>query len=284
MQNHSQTGRSSATCCKYCGKQYKNEKTHPLFVSFATTLDTVTTFRIAIYEDDEHDIDHLRSVISTVATRHHLSTAIDSFQSSKDLQTFLAANDVDLLFLDIALPDDLDGIAVARTIRVSKPDLPIVFVTALPEYALLGYDVQALHYLIKPATETGIETVLARCKQLHHDDVSSATVEVVINRRTVDIPRHRILYAEVRGNRISIHLPDQIMEARTSLNSFLDQCGDAFLRCNRSFIINMNHVTAVRHGEFLLDNDDRIPIRINGRRHTIDQYHNWLANTISDEP
>ena len=79
-----------------------------------------------------------------------------------------------------------------------------------------------------------------------------------------------------KGNTVTIHLPGRSIPSNTSMTSLEQQVGDALLRCHRSYLINPKFVKRIDSNDFVLTTGERIPIRINGRKSTISQYHDWI--------
>ena len=148
-----------------------------------------------------------------------------------------------------------DGISLAKQIRIWSTDLPIVFVTCMQEWALLGYEVQALHYLIKPATTQEVDVCFNRLEKLTGRRLKKRRfISVISDYKTLRIPVDAIQYAEVKSNTVTIHLPGRSIPSNTS----------------------MTFVKRIDSNDFVLTTGERIPIRINGRKNTISQYHDWI--------
>ena len=250
---------------------------------FSTNLVAVTT-EIFIYEDDRSDAMALSNTIETVAQNRQITVHVTTFNHSNDLLQATETHEPDLLFLDIdAGKNEPDGISLAKQIRTWSADIPIVFVTCMQEWALLGYEVQALHYLIKPATVQEMEVCFNRLEKLTgHRLKKQPSISIISNYKTLEIPIATIQYAEVKGNTVTIHLPGRSIPSNTSMTSLEQQVGDALLRCHRSYLINPKFVKHIDGNDFVLATGERIPIRINGRKSTIAQYHDWIMQHMGN--
>lgn len=251
---------------------------------FSTNLVPVTT-EIFIYEDATSDAQELNETIESVAENRQTTVNVTTFNHANDLLQAIETHEPDLLFMDIdAGKSEPDGISLAKRIRIWSTDLPIVFVTCMQEWALLGYEVQALHYLIKPATTQEVEICFNRLEKLTgHRLKKRPSISIISNYKTLRIPVDAIQYAEVKGNTVTIHLPGRSIPSNTSMTSLEQQVGDALLRCHRSYLINPRFVKHIDSNDFVLTTGERIPIRINGRKSTIAQYHDWIMRHMDEE-
>lgn len=256
------------------------DKRCPTFVYpliFPTNLEAVTA-EIFIYEDAASDARALSDTIETVAENRQITVNVTIFNHSSDLLQAVENHEPDLLFMDIdAGQNEPDGISLAKQIRIWSTDLPIVFVTCMQEWALLGYEVQALHYLIKPTTTQEVDVCFNRLEKLTGRRLKKRRfISVISDYKTLRIPVDAIQYAEVKGNTVTLHLPGRSIPSNTSMTSLEQQVGDALLRCHRSYLINPRFVKHIDSNDFVLTTGERIPIRINGRKSTISQYHDWI--------
>ena len=250
---------------------------------FSTNLVAVTT-EIFIYEDATSDAQELSETIESVAENRQTTVNVTIFNHANDLLQAIETHEPDLLFMDIdAGKSEPDGISLAKRIRIWSTDLPIVFVTCMQEWALLGYEVQALHYLIKPATTQEVEICFNRLEKLTgHRLKKRASISIISDYKTLEIPVAAIQYAEVKGNTVTVHLPGRSIPSNTSMTSLERQVGDALLRCHRSYLINPKFVKRIDSNDFVLTTGERIPIRINGRKSTIAQYHDWIMRHMDE--
>ena len=189
-----------------------------------------------------------------------------AFTSSLEALRFLQDTEVDAMFIDINMPD-LSGIELVR----SLPSAPLtVLTTAYSEYAVEGYKVDAVDYLLKPFTLsefiTSAEKLRSRFTLLeaagkpaqNNDFVFFKSDYKIIKIRTADI-----LYIESMSEYLKIFLQDEQMP-RVVLMSFakllekLPQ--DLFIRIHRSYVINLSKVEEVSGGMVLLENGKSLPI------------------------
>ena len=235
---------------------------------------------IVICEDNAEEASSLQSIIEEVSRERGLDIDMQVFSRGDKLLMNFCRGEVDIAFVDIVLGTGPNGIETARKLRAEDEALPIVFVTSSAEYALDGYDVQALHYLMKPATKEQLHLVFDRAGRAFAQ--SHRAIELTVNRAAERVLVRDIVYAEVFGNRSVVHLRNRVLETYAPLSKLLDDTGEPFLRCHRSFVVNMDHVAAVRGREFIMDTGEQVPIRINGSAGVIERYRAFLAAGMFD--
>lgn len=199
-----------------------------------------------IIDDEPLAIRLLENHISKIAELNLVATATNALEAYRILQT----QDVDLLFLDIQMPD-LNGIEFLRSLN-KRPST--IFTTAYREFAIDGFELEAVDYLLKPVTfERFFKSVdrILRHVEKENEDGFVVFKSDGFNRKLL---LKDILYFESIGNDVKAVLRNEIMLVpKISVSELADRLQDkGFLRIHRSFIINRNLVTAVSHHEILI--------------------------------
>ena len=216
------------------------------------------TLRIAIVDDDEKDIGHLRDVIETFAETRSMDIAIDAFSSGSDFLQAFQPGKYKLVFFDNYIGNGL-GIDFARKARALDEEAEFVFVSMSPEFAVSGFEVRALHYLIKPATVGAIEKVFDRLWK-HAPTADEPMLEVVCDYRPIRIPIRSIRYIEVINRTCRIHGKTEI-ETLSQLEKLLEPLPPGeIVRTHRSFAVRLSCIRAMNKNEFIMDDGKVIPI------------------------
>lgn len=177
----------------------------------------------------------------------------------------------DIVFLDILL-SDTNGIEIGRRIRTFFPALTLVFVSNSRDFGPEAFEVNALHYLVKPCNQVQ----LAQVKKRYQCGRERKAVIRLGKDQTQEIPCYMITYIESVHNNLLIHLfTGTTVKVRGSLCGFTEQVDDRFLRVNRGVLINMEAIEQMNTDScqvsgmtFALSRKERAA---NKRR-----YNNWL--------
>ena len=220
--------------------------------------------RIAICEDDPSDREKLKSYIDSYCHRHCYHGEVSLFGSGEYLLKAFFPGAFDLLFLDIYLPG-ISGMKTARQIRESDRDCLLVFITNSENHSMEGFLVQASGYVVKPLKAEQMDSTLHMCRQAFERNSRMITVPLAGEKRS--LPLANLLYVEVIDKNSIFHMKNGTLTVRLPLDEIeVKLGGEPFLRCHRSYIVNMNHVAGLSDPDLLLDNGDTVPIRKNGRK------------------
>ena len=177
-------------------------------------------------------------------------------QCKSALEAFSIVNkqQIDLLFLDINMPD-IDGIAFAGSL---PKHIKIIFTTAYREYAVEGFELRAVDYLLKPISFErllkSISAFIERQKEINQPQVDSLEENnfmfVRSERRMIKVEYHHIIYIESYSDYLKIHLNDQTIVTRETISSIdgkLPQ--ETFIRIHRSYIVSLSHLSSFTNEE-----------------------------------
>lgn len=176
----------------------------------------------------------------------------------------------DLLFLDIEMPG-LSGIALAQQLKTT---VPIVFTTAFPEYAIKGYELNVLDYLLKPVTLQRFLKTANKARALHE----RAEVLVIKGENGMErIPLEEIRYIEARLNYVVVHLEKRKIMTYGSIKSMAERLPKPdFMRVHKSYIVALQKVEKME-GSALTIGDEKIPVS----RENKAQVQTWLTGSGS---
>ena len=171
-----------------------------------------------------------------------------AFENPFEALTFLKLNQVDLVFLDIQMPE-IKGTDLAELLL--KSDVKIIFTTAYSEYAIEGFELSALDYLLKPITFKRFLSALEK-----FPEVERQYSQHIIIKSGYDLHKvapEDILYIESDSEYVRYHLESgkKIM-ANQSLSKLISKLPTSFLQVHRSFIINGDKVSGLKGRELIL--------------------------------
>lgn len=209
--------------------------------------------RVAICEDDIKDVELLEQCIR----QSGMPVEIQRFTHGKELLERLAQERFHLLFLDIYLPD-MQGTDIAAHIRQTDSDIVIAFTTNSEDHTLAGYRVNALKYLIKPVRAADVAQTLELAQLL---DSRRPQCTVFARQRKVDIALEDICYVEVHNHTCHIHTVREVLETGNTIEEMAALLPPpCFVKCHRSFIVNLDHVRDVDR-DFIMKSGDTVYIR-----------------------
>ena len=206
-------------------------------------------YKIAICDDLESDRDYLKDLLNKWANDYSHLLSIDFFSSAESfLFHYEEAKDYDILLLDIEM-GLMDGVSMAKKIRQDNDAVQIIFITGYSDYIAEGYEVNALHYLMKPVKEEKLFSVLERAiEKISKNDV---VLNMDSANGMVRVPIYQIRFAEVFGNYVTIHANDEVV-VKMTLNEIEKLLDERFYRVGRSVIVNLNEVSRVTKTEIKL--------------------------------
>ncbi len=233
--------------------------------------------RIAIVEDDERDMKHLVSALDAYACGHGLTFNIDTFSSGEDFLRAFAPQKYRLVFFDNYIGNGL-GIDLARKARSRDADVEFVFASMSMEFALSGYEVRALHYLIKPAMPEDIEKVFERLSRITPQS-EAPTIEVMCDYHPTPIPVNSIRYIEVVDKACIIHAEKEF-KTYMRLGSLLELLPpEDFIRPHRSFVVRLASIQSMTPKEFTLKGGGTVPIGQSYQNDCIRAYIEYRARS-----
>ena len=214
-------------------------------------------YRVAVCDDNPADIQYIQSLLDQYATSHGLTLQEDTFPSAEAFLFHYAEHkDYDILLLDIEMAD-MDGVTMARQIRRENETVQIVFITGYSDYIAEGYDVAALHYLMKPVHPKKLFQVLDRAGESLRKNERVLILE--LSGETVRIPLREIRYLDVDKNYVTIHARTDFTLKRT-LGEFEPLLDESFFRTGRSCILNLSYIQRVTKTDVYLSDGTVLPL------------------------
>ena len=213
---------------------------------------------------DDEPLAH--KVIENYISKHNNLELHGNCFNAIDALSYLLENRIDILFLDINMPE-LSGLDMLRT--MTQPP-SVILTTAYSEYALESYDLGVVDYLMKPIRFDRFIKAINKVIKVRKPAINAAANSKVVPKKKsifikVDGVQHKIIladltYIESRGNFIQLHVNDKrylTADTLTKMDKRLQDSG--FLRIHKSYIINTNKVKSIQ-GSMVLVDDKMLPI------------------------
>ena len=213
---------------------------------------------VAIVEDEE---------IHQQALREHLLRYAGENDVTFDIRVF--ANPIlllenyrpvyDLIFLDIQMPD-LNGMETARKLRAVDQNVLLIFVTSLAQYAIEGYEVAAVDYILKPVQYFSFAMRLTRAIWRINAGAGEA-LTVANTDGTARIKLRDLLYVEISGHTLTYHTHEGTVSGTGTLSALEEKLrGKSFARCNSCYLVNLPYVQSTSGFSCILDNGTELKI------------------------
>ena len=214
-------------------------------------------YKIAVCDDSRTDSSFAAELVSHWAREHNLSVKVDVFSSAESfLFRYAEDKDWDILLLDIEM-GAMDGVTMAKRVRKDNEAVQIVFITGYSDYIAEGYEVAALHYLMKPVNCEKLWSVLDRALEKRKREDRYLNLET--SGEMVRIPFYEIRYLDVRQNYVTVHAKVDYTVKRT-LGDFEKELDDRFCRVGRGMILNLKYIQRVTKTEVRLSDGTVLPL------------------------
>lgn len=213
---------------------------------------------LCLCEDAPSQIEYLSKLLTHWEGLRGHKLIIHAFPRAEQFWSFCEdGGNWDLLLLDIEMPGQ-NGMELAKKLRKRQFFCPIIFITGYSEFMAEGYDVEALHYLLKPVSEEVLFPVLDRAVQRLQK--SSSSILLFLEGLPTRIPTESILYAEVLGHSIYLHTHQGTYETQGTISSLAAELGGAFCRCHRSYLVSLSKIRQIQKSDLLLTDGSTVPL------------------------
>ncbi len=213
--------------------------------------------RVAICDDSVKDAEFVRSILTDWAGQREIEVLPEVFPSAESfLFRHVEDKSWDILLLDIEM-GHMDGVTMAKKVRRDNETVQIVFITGYSDYIAEGYEVAALHYLMKPVGRDKLFAVLDRALERHKQNERCLNLEV--GGEMVRLPFYEIRYLEVHQNYVTVHGKRDYTVKRT-LGEFEKELDSRFARVGRSMILNLKYIQRVTKTEVRLSDGTVLPL------------------------
>ena len=214
--------------------------------------------KIAVCEDVSIYSDYIVSIIHQWSNTTGNDADVSVYPDAESLLVVLGDVIYDVLLLDIEMKN-MTGIELAKLVRRMDEDVVIIFITSHSNYSLEGYDVNPLHYLIKPVSEEKLKQVLDKAYAVY--SIKGAEGIVISGESGMKkILLDKILYISTMSHFTEIATIDEILHTKTTRQELEKVLPNHFINCHRTYIINMFKVSAVYNDKLILNDGTNIPV------------------------
>ena len=216
-------------------------------------------YRIAVCDDRQTDRDYLASLLNEWAANVGHIVQSRLFPSAEAfLFCYEEDKSWDMLLLDIEM-DGMDGVTLAKTVRRDNRTIQLIFVTGYSEYISEGYEVAALHYLMKPIRKDKLFAVLDRAAEQCAKNGRFLTLDQ--SKEMIRLPLYEIRYLEASQNYVTIHGENgQSYTIRHTLSELERELDDRFFSTGRSYIVNLACIRKVTRTDIHVRDGEVLPL------------------------
>lgn len=235
--------------------------------------------RIGVVDDESASRDLVLGHLARFQSENGVTFDVRTFTDGREIVTGYRP-DFDILFLDVQM-NDLDGLDTARHIRTLDTHVVIVFVTNMAQYAIHGYEVDALSFLVKPVPWFAFSQELRRSiDRVHRSGAES--IMLTLNGALARVELTDIVYVESIKHRIVVHAVDRTYSLTGTLKAFEAELDDkGFFRSNSCYLVNLRHVTAVHVSSCVMLGGDELQVSRPRKRAFLDALADQVGGRVA---
>ena len=234
--------------------------------------------RVLIVEDTPAEADALAACLKRYEDEHGASFHVERLASALDFMERRPA--ADLIFMDIDMPG-ATGMEAAELLRTYDAETPLVFVTNLAQYAVHGYAVDALDFIVKPVRYQDFVPHMDRAMRAMAR-TSSRAVAIATSEGSHVVRLDEILYVDILRHDLYYHLSGEAepLRVRGSIKAVAETLGEAFVRISASCLVNMAQVRLVRRESVVMANGDELFFSRARRREALEAIGNYAGGSL----
>ncbi len=194
-------------------------------------------------DDNIDTLNKLSHILESIFMKHDFEAQI-TFKTTNpnELLLYIQKHPIDVLVLDINLNSTLNGLDIAKYIRSTNNDCYIIFITAHSEFVFIAYNYKTFDFICKPFTCERIEqTIIRLFEDIKKNSITKKFIKLD-NRNTL-IDQNEIQYIKRNGMKVIFHTANDNYETYSSFNKLKSELPENFIRCHKSFIVNINNIT-----------------------------------------
>ena len=229
--------------------------------------------RVAICEDEGKYAAQLVGYINEWAAYRGVFTEIFAFPAAeKFLYEWESSENYDVLFLDIKM-GSMTGMELAKIIRKTNKDVAIVFATSMKEYAVTGYTVDAMQYLLKPVLKGDCFDCLDK---VYGSDRIQKYFLFNDTDKTTRVPHKDIIYIEKFAHNAEMTTVTGKYTFRKTIAQLLEELGDdLFAQCHKSYIINIRRMESLSKNYAVMSDGSEIPLGKNAAKEINEKFYKY---------
>ncbi len=215
-------------------------------------------YRVVIVDDNEVQAGELAAMIAASPCAKELEAAVIAHDAASGLEAIQAG--CDILFADIVLGNEqVNGIDLVDALMNRMPDTQVIYVSGCLEYASDLYRTKHTWFLAKPFDQVMLEAALSKALE-NLSRERSAPLLVRSNGSLIQMVPERVLYVESDRRKVRIYEAERTVEVYSKLSEIEKNLPKQFVRCHKSFLVNMDRIVELNSASVVVSNGDAIPV------------------------
>lgn len=230
--------------------------------------------RIGLIDDDLEHLARMKSFLARYEEEEQVHFQIQEFHNGLNFVEDYDGS-LNVVFLDIEMPH-MDGMTAAKNIRERDPALGIVFITNMAQYAIRGYEVNAIDFIVKPVSYYVFADKLEKAIRFSRQNAEKELV-LQTEEAFVKLPCSQVLYIEKEKNYLLYHTKKGAFRARGTLISAEEELSrEGFFKCSSGGLINLKYVTRLEKDTVWIENEP-LPVSRNRKKELKEAFLKYLG-------
>lgn len=231
--------------------------------------------RIAVVEDDAAQSDRMKKHLQDFLADKERTYTIDVYDNAVDFLDKYK-NPYDIVLMDIEMPR-MNGLEAAKKLRAMDEMVILIFVTKMSQFAINGYEVSAIGYILKPVNAYSLYVHMQKALNILSANTEKKIV-LQMKQGIVSFSTRKLIYIEVSGHKLNYHLRGEVHEAYGKLTDEEEKLKDYhFSRCSSAFLVNLAYVRAIIGNTVYLSSGAELPVSRGMKKSFTDAYIRYVG-------
>ena len=232
--------------------------------------------RIAIVEDDRNAMQILRGYLSRYEQENSAHFQVSTFSDGLDIVSDYKA-EYDVILLDIQMKH-LDGMSTAEKIRALDEDVIFIFITSTVQFAVQGYTVDALGYVLKPVPYLAFSQILGKAVRQVQKKQSKCYLTLDVDGCQMKLDMSQIFYVESQKHNILVHTEKGSYRTAGPLKRMEELLlPQGFAKCHNAYLVNLLHVTALMPNVVRLSDGTELSVSRARKKSFLDSFTDYVG-------
>ncbi|MGL4773928.1 MAG: LytR/AlgR family response regulator transcription factor [Clostridium sp.] len=229
---------------------------------------------IGICDDNYIEISANKIFLEEYIKENNIDANITVYDKGMPLLQELKTRTFHIILLDIIMKNE-NGIEIAKEIRKIDSNVIIVFISSIGDYAIYGYDVDALAYFIKPLTKEKVKNIMEKAhNKLKEMDNCSVIVKTAKGFKKVCL--NEVIYVESSNKEVYLKYRDREDIFKMKLDEVEEIFNRSFIRVHKSYLVNLNYINELNGNKVILESGQQIPVSRSFKDNAFERYISFI--------